>query len=71
MTKTNKVEPKKESKTVAKSYVVLHPFKDSEDANKVYKKDNKFNASGKSKERIKELSGRNNNIGVRLIELNN
>lgn len=59
---TKKVEQEQE-------YVVLHDFKDLKDGNKVYRKGDSFNIKGKPKNRIKELSSRNNNADVRLIGL--
>lgn len=64
----SEVKPKEE-KTKQKSYIVVyHKFKDLEDNDKVYKKGDPFNHVGKTKERIAELSTRNNKIGKVLIK---
>ncbi|HLR41605.1 MAG TPA: HeH/LEM domain-containing protein [Pseudogracilibacillus sp.] len=64
-TSTNVVKAEKPKQ---KSYVVVHRFKDLQDNNKIYRKGDKFNHVGKTKERITELSSRNNKIGEVLIK---
>jgi len=58
----------KENKKQAKKYVVVHRFKDLQDNNRIYRPGDKFNHAGKTKERIKELSSKNNKIGKILIK---
>ncbi|MNB67225.1 hypothetical protein D3C81_309380 [compost metagenome] len=49
-------------------YVVIHEFKDLQDHNHVYRVGDKYPRSGRSKkDRIAELSGSENKIGVPLI----
>lgn len=51
-----------------KKYIVIHRFKDLHDNNKIYSQGDEFDFEGKSKERIKELSTKNNKIGKMLIK---
>lgn len=59
--------PKKE-KPKQKTYVVVHRFKDLQDNNKIYRPGDKYNHVGKLKERIAELTSKNNKIGKVLIK---
>lgn len=52
-----------------KSYIVVyHRFKDLKDNDKVYKKGDEFSHIGKTKDRLAELSSKNNKIGKVLIK---
>lgn len=48
-------------------YIVLRKFKDLEDKNRIYDKNDIFDHTGKSKERLKELSTNKNKAGRKLI----
>jgi hypothetical protein len=61
-------EKPQEKSPKQKSYEVVHRFKDLRDGNKIYREGDKFNHVGKTKERIEELSSKNNKIGKVLIE---
>ena len=57
--------------TKPKTYVVTHDFKDLQDKDKIYRKDDKFPKPANKKisqERIAELSTKNNKIGKVLIK---
>ena len=49
-------------------YKVIHEFADLQNGNKVYKVGDDFSSEGVSEERLAELSGTANKIGVPLIE---
>lgn len=66
--KEAEVQDEKPKQTKQKSFVVVHRFKDLQDGNKVYRPGDKFNHVGKTKERITQLSTRNNKIGKVLIK---
>ncbi|MEK5524143.1 hypothetical protein [Heyndrickxia sp. FSL W8-0423] len=66
MSKENKQTPKKEKK-----YVVVHDFKDLQDNNRIYIKDDVYPAEGAPKPtaaRIKELSSTKNKQNQVLIK---
>lgn len=58
--------PKKEENK--RKYVVVYRFKDLQDNDKIYRPGDEFDTSGKSEERIKELSTTKNKIGKVLIK---
>lgn len=51
-----------------KKYIVVHRFMDLQDNNKIYAEGDEYLYEGKTKERIKELSTKNNKIGKILIK---
>lgn len=51
------------------SWVVIQDFKDLQDDNHQYKKGDKYPRAGRTKkERVEELSGSDNKMGVLLIQ---
>lgn len=54
---------------MAMSWVVIQDFKDLQDDNHQYKKGDKYPRAGRTKkERVEELSGSDNKMGVPLIQ---